>query len=322
MTSELLWPPDDPPRQGLGLMRLRHPEAGAPSDPDRDPVAVVHAAIDAGVPLLDTAEMYGNEELVGKTVRGRRDEVLLCSKFGVRWGDSGRFEDWSVHADAATVVSSCEGSLRRLGVDVIDLLQIHWPDPTTPIADTMGALAELVHAGKVRAVGVSNYSIDELEEARAALGDVPLASDQPRYSLVRREIEADVLPYAREHEVGLVVYSPLEQGLLTGKVPAERTFAATDGRRDRPTFRPANRAKVNALLAEVVAPIAAAHDATLGACALAWTLQQPGVTAVLAGARTPAQVDENARAGDLVLPPEEWSAIDRAFAALELDLGC
>ena len=120
-------------------MRLRDPEPGAASDGDRDPVAVVHAAIDAGVILLDTAEMYGNEELVGRTVRGRRDEVLLCSKFGVRWGDSGRFDDWSVHADAATVVSSCERSLRRLDVDVIDLYYLHHRSEITPI-DFIAAL--------------------------------------------------------------------------------------------------------------------------------------------------------------------------------------
>ena len=133
-------------------------------------------------------------------------------------------------------------------------------------------------------------------------------------------IEDDVLPYARETGVGLIVYSPLEQGLLTGKVTAERQFSDADGRKKRPTFRPGNRELVNAVLARDVAPIAAAHGATLAQVALAWTLAQPGVTAFIAGARTVAQVEENAAAADLGLSAEEWSAIDRAFAGLKLDL--
>jgi len=157
-----------------------------------------------------------------------------------------------------------------------------------------------------------------MEEARAALGDLPLASDQPRYSLVQREIEADVLPWARANDVGLLVYSPLEQGLLTGKVTAERTFPVDDGRSRRPSFRPENRAKVNGLLEEVVAPVARAHGATLAQVSLAWVIAQPGVTSVIAGARTRAQVEENAAAADLELDGGELAAIDEAFAGLEL----
>jgi aryl-alcohol dehydrogenase-like predicted oxidoreductase len=309
---------------------------GRDAESDRAAVAAMQRALEVGMTAIDTAPIYGfghSEELVGRALAGRRrEDVVVMTKAGLRWDDErGKLayegpDDRGVtrriyrNARPDSVLHECDASLRRLAIDAIDLLQIHWPDPTTPIADTMGALADLVHAGKVRAVGVSNYSVDELAEARAALGAIPLASDQPRYSLVRREIEADVLPYARDHHVGLVVYSPLEQGLLTGKVPADRTFPASDGRSRRASFRPENRAKVNAVLDGVVAPVAAEHAATLAQTALAWTLQQPGVTAVLAGARTAAQVDENAAAGDLVLSPDEWSAIDRAFAALELDL--
>lgn len=129
-------------------MRLRAPEPGAATEPDRDPVSVVHAAIDLGVTLLDTAEMYGNEELVGRTIAGRRDEVLLCSKFGVVFGDSGRFDDWSVRADAASVARSCEGSLRRLGTDVIDLYYLHHRSDEIPIEETVTAMAKLAQPGR------------------------------------------------------------------------------------------------------------------------------------------------------------------------------
>ena len=305
---------------------------------DRAAVAAMTRALSVGVHAIDTAPVYGfghSEHLVGQALResGRpRDEVVLMTKAGLRWDDErGKLsyegtDDQGVprkiyrNSRPDSVIAECDASLKRLGVDYVDLLQIHWPDPTTPIADTMGALAELVRAGKVRAVGVSNYSPDELEEARLALGDVPLASDQPKYNLVCRDIESDVLPYAREHEVGLVVYSPMEMGLLSGKVPASREFPETDSRSNRPMFRAENRAKVNAALERAVAQVAAAHGATVAQVVLAWTVQQPGVTAALAGARTPEQVDENAGAGDLVLSDAEWSAIDAAFTGLDLNL--
>jgi aryl-alcohol dehydrogenase-like predicted oxidoreductase len=308
---------------------------GSSPETDRAAVAALRRGLDLGLTAIDTAPVYGfghSEELVAQAIAGRRQQAIVMTKAGLRWDDPrgkvafegeddrGVKRKLRFNSRPDSVRAEAEASLKRLGIEAIDLLQIHWPDPTTPIADTMGALLELQREGKVRAIGVSNYSVDQMEEARRALGGVPLASDQPRYSLVRREIEKDVLPYARETGVGLLVYSPLEQGLLTGKVPAERQFTDSDGRKKRATFRDANRAKVNAVLARDVAPIAAAHKATLAQTALAWTLAQPGVTAVIAGARTVSQVEENAAAGDLVLTAQEWSSIDRAFSALELDL--
>lgn len=308
---------------------------GRSSESDRAAVAAMRRGLELGMSAIDTAPVYGfghSETLVAQAIAGSRERAIVMTKAGLRWDDPrgkvafegvddrGVQRKLRFNSRPDSVRAEVEASLRRLGLDTIDLLQIHWPDPTTPIADTMGALLELHREGKVRAIGVSNYSPDQMEEARRALGDVPLASDQPRYSLVRREIEADVLPYARETGIGLVVYSPLEQGLLTGKVPPERGFADSDGRKKRATFRETNRAKVNAALQRAVAPIAAAHGATLAQTALAWTLAQPGVTAVIAGARTEAQVEENAAAADLALTAEEWSRIDRAFADLGLDL--
>ena len=288
MTSELLWPADDPPRQGLGLMRLHDPEPGAPTDPDRDPVAVVHAAIDAGVTLLDTAEMYGNEELVGRAVRGRRDEVLLCSKFGVRWGDSDRFDDWSVHADAATVASSCEGSLRRLGVDVIDLYYLHHRSEVTPIEETVTAMAELVAAGKIRAIGLSNVTVGDVRRAHAVH---PVTALQEQWSLDARDVEA-MVPTAAELGITVVAHSPLGHGELVGSA---RTA-----------------------LASALAEVASRHGVTSGQVALAWVHHQGrrhGLPVVpLPGTTSVRHLHANVAAGALVLTGEELARLDKIDA--------
>ena len=288
MNSESLWPPDDPPDQGLGLMRLRDPEPGAASDGDRDPVAVVHAAIDAGVILLDTAEMYGNEELVGRTVRGRRDEVLLCSKFGVRWGDSGRFDDWSVHADAATVVSSCERSLRRLDVDVIDLYYLHHRSEITPIEETITAMADLVAAGKIRAIGLSNVTADDVRRAHAVHR---VAALQEHWSLGDRGVEA-LVPTAAERGIALIAHSPLGHGELAD---SQGTSVAT-----------------------ALADVASTRGVTPGQVALAWVHhqgQRHGLTVVpLPGTTSVRHLHANVAAGALVLTPEELVRLNEISA--------
>ena len=213
-----------------------------------------------------------------------------------------------------------ERSLARLGVERIDLVQVHARDPRTPVAETMGALAELRAEGKLDAIGVSNFTVAELDEARLALGEVPLASTQPHYSLIERGIEADVLPWVRERGVGAIVYAPLAQGLLTGRVRAERRFGGGDARGASARFSAGNRARVNALLDQVVAPVAARHEATIAQVVVAWTVARPGVTAALVGARSPEQVRENARAGSLVLEPAEVETIGAAFEGFRLEL--
>ncbi|MBU1801821.1 MAG: aldo/keto reductase [Actinobacteria bacterium] len=284
MTSELLWTPDDPPRLGLGLMRLRDPESDVSPDPDRDPVAVVHAAIDAGVTLLDTAELYGNEELVGRTIHGRRDEVLLCSKFGVRRGDSGRFDDWSVHADAATVAASCEGSLRRLGVDVIDLYYLHHRSEITPIEETVTAMAKLVVAGKIRAIGLSNVTAEDVRRAHAVH---PVAALQENWSLGARDVEA-MVPTAAELAITLVAHSPLGHGELTDSADTSLPAALTE--------------------------VAAAHGATPSQVALAWVHHQGhrhGLPVVpLAGTTSVRHLRANLAAGALALASEELARLD------------
>lgn len=300
---------------------------------DEASVRAVHAAIECGMNAIDTAPVYGfghSERIVGRAIAGKRDSVIVMTKVGLRWDDDrgveffrtpdpdGRMLTVRKNSRPWSVKYEVEQSLKRLGVDVIDLVQVHWPDPSTPIGLTMHALLELRKEGKLRAIGVSNFTVAQMEEAQLALGDVALASDQPQYNFVARAIERDVLPYARRADVGVLVYSPLEQGLLTGKVDAARTFPAGDGRRGRATFSPENRAAVNALLQRVVVPIAERHGATIGQVVLACTIAQPGITSALVGARTPEQVRENARAGELELAAGEVRSVHEAFVSLRL----
>jgi aryl-alcohol dehydrogenase-like predicted oxidoreductase len=202
-------------------------------------------------------------------------------------------------------------------------MQVHWPDAATPIEDTMGALLDLRRQGLVREIGLSNHGVDLLVRAKRALagteqGRVPLASTQPKYSLLARDVERDVLPWCHDESVGVLVYSPLEQGLLTGKVPASRSFDSTDGRHKRATFEAANRAKVNQVVESVLRPMAETHRATCAQVALAWVIAQPGVTAAIAGARTAAQAEENAGAAALQLSAAELAQVRSAFEALQL----
>lgn len=293
----------------------------------------IRAAVDAGINAIDTAPMYGqglSERIVGEAIQDRRDEVLIFTKVGLRWDDSRGahfFDTHDVNGQPVHVYCNLrpdsvrhevEASLDRLGVEVIDLIQCHWPDPTTPVEETMGALSRLVEEGKVRAVGVSNFDVELLERARKALAPLPLASDQPKYSLLSRGIERDVLPWCRRHDVGVIVYSPMERGLLTGKVGPDREFPRGDGRRHDPLYSVENRRKVNAAL-DLAREVAQAHDCTLAQLAVAWVLHRPGVTAALVGARTPEQACENAGAARVTLSDDEVRMLGRLFGELELD---
>ncbi|HUT32494.1 MAG TPA: aldo/keto reductase [Planctomycetota bacterium] len=295
---------------------------------DADSIRAIHAALDSGIDCIDTAPIYGmghSEEIVGKAIQGRRDKVILATKCGLRWDTPGEGSNpWTYkgldgtectvvrNLHKAAVIAEVEQSLTRLGTDVIDLYQCHWPDASAPLAETMEALVTLKQQGKIRAIGVSNFTVEMMAEC---LKHGPLASDQPKYSLLDRKIEADVLPFCRERGVGVIVYSPLDQGLLTGKVTMDRTFPEGDYRSDRPWFQPANRRRVLDAL-EKVKPIAEAHQATLGQVTIAWTVAQPGVTAAIVGARNPQQARENARAADIRLSATELQAIRTTFEAL------
>ncbi len=282
---------------------------------------------------IDTAPVYGfgrSEEVVGRALEGRRDRALVFTKCGLRWDSTeGAFDFDMVMPDGAShaihrnlrpesVRAECEASLRRLGIETIDLLQCHWPDPGTPIPETMGAMRELHREGKIRAVGVSNFSVEQLDETIGSLGDVPLASTQPRYSLLNRVVERDVLPWCRERGVGVIVYSPIEQGLLSGKVTADRTFDEGDLRPTRKLFRPEHREAINDVVRDHLIPLAQSHGATPVQVAIAWVVHQPGMTAAIVGTRTPQQARENAAAGDLELTPDDVRRLSEAFGALEV----
>ncbi len=297
---------------------------------EADAIDAIHAALDHGVTSIDTAAIYGfgaSEALVRKAVGDRRHNVRIFTKCGLRWdSDQGevRFETQDnegrprtvrQNATADSVIYECENSLRRLGTDYIDLFQIHWPDPDTPVEETMGALDKLLQAGKIRAAGVSNYSVDELDRARQV---VPIASSQPPYSMVLRDAERDMLPYCREHNIGVIVYSPLQRGLLTGKVTPEREFAEDDHRRTHPLFSVANRKRVNAFLDEI-RPVADAHNATPAQLVINWTIHRPGVTAALVGSRNAKQATENAQAAAFTLTPDETAFINERLDRLELE---
>jgi aryl-alcohol dehydrogenase-like predicted oxidoreductase len=301
---------------------------------DDDAIAAIRASLDAGVTTIDTAAIYGmghSEELVAKAVAGRRrDQVVIATKCGMRWDgpenegsdpwpqkdNAGKDVVIRKNARPASILYECEQSLKRLKTDVIDLYQIHWPDTSTPVEDSMSAMVKLKEQGKIRAIGVSNY--DEEWLARA-IKVAPVASNQPPYSIIQRTIEERILPFARKHNLATIVYSPMERGLLTGAVTMDRKFAPGDHRAGHKFFRPENRRKVlNSL--EKIKPIAQKHNASLAQLIINWTIHEPGITAALVGARNPEQAQHNAAAMTFTLTADERSQIRQAFDQTSHDL--
>jgi methylglyoxal reductase len=285
---------------------------------ERQSIAAIQASLDEGVSLIDTAPAYGKglaEEIVGKATSGRRDKVVLATKCGLVWHTTrgNHFFDYDgkpVHRYLGTesIAHELEQSLKRLGTDHVDLYITHWQDPTTPISETMEALQKLKQQGKILAIGASNLSPQELD-AYVAVGG--LDAIQEEYSMVKRGIEATLLPTCRRHGVSLLSYSSLALGLLSGRIGPEREFSGDDQRKDNPRFSVANRQKVVVLMRDI-APVAEAHGATAAQVVIAWTLQQPGITFALCGARNPAQARENAAAGRIRLSSGEIDAISAA----------
>ncbi|MEA2707657.1 MAG: hypothetical protein QOF78_258 [Phycisphaerales bacterium] len=293
-----------------------------------DSIEAIRASIDNGVTTIDTAAIYGmgfSEQIVAKGIRGKRDKVQLATKCGMRWdslaeGDQGS-DPWPQkdnegndvvirkNARPASIVYECEQSLKRLQTDHIDLYQIHWPDVSTPVEDSMRAMVKLKEQGKIRAIGVSNYDVEWLRNAEKV---TKIASNQPPYSLMQRKIEKEILPYCREHKIGVIVYSPLERGLLTGKVPPERKFPDGDHRAEHKFFTPEMRQKVLDALA-TIKPIADKHKASFAQLAINWTIHEPGITAALVGARNAEQATHNAGAMKFTLTEPERKQIRAAF---------
>ncbi len=292
---------------------------------DNDSIRAIQAAVDAGITLIDTAPAYGfgrSEEVVGRAIRGRRDQVVVATKCGLWWGDDRgvlHFEQdgYTVRRclDPRTIRIEVEQSLRRLGVDRIDLMQTHAQavEPfKTPIAETMACLMELRKEGKIREIGVSNCTPEQMDEYLAA---GVIVSNQPRYSLLDRAIEHELLPYCRAKDLAVLVYSPLEQGLLTGKIGMDTSFDPEAFRNKLPWFALDKRRKVLDML-EGWHDLTDKYGCTLSQLVIAWTVSQPGVTAALCGARKEANVLENAKAGDLLLEAADRERMRRDAEAL------
>jgi aryl-alcohol dehydrogenase-like predicted oxidoreductase len=293
----------------------------------KEAVLAIEKSIDLGVSTIDTAPVYGfglSEEIVAEAVAGKRDQVQILTKYGLRWDTSrgifyfdsqdakGNFVKINKYAGKQGIIEECENSLRRLKTDYIDLYQIHWPDPTTPIEETMQAVATLLKDGKIRAAGVSNYSVEQLKTAEKV---TPIASDQVPYSMVNRGIESDLVPYCLERKVGILAYSPLQRGLLTGKITDDYAFASGDHRPGTTFFKPENRRRTNVFL-DRIKPMAEEKGANLSQLVINWTIQQPGITCALVGARNPQQAEQNAKI--LQLSPDELQTIQGYLNELEM----
>jgi aryl-alcohol dehydrogenase-like predicted oxidoreductase len=271
-------------------------------------IAAIRAAIDAGVNLIDTAPAYGigrAEEIVGKAIKGRRESVIIATKCGVQREG----KKFSYSLAPAVVREEIEASLRRLGLDRIDLYQCHWPDPKTPIEETMSELLKIKDEGKIRYIGVSNFDITLLERALAV---APVVSLQPHYSLLERKIEQSILPFCMENQIGIISYGTLGSGILTGKYPEPPCFSKGDCRNFFYMFYKEPYWSRTQLLLEEMKNISSARNAPLSQVAINWARQQEGVTSTLVGARTAEQAIMNAGAGAWTLSKEELASITTA----------
>ena len=293
--------------EGLGCMGMS--EFYGPGDDDES-VATIRRSLDLGVTFLDTSDMYGpyrNEELVGRAIRGRRDEVVLATKFGIVRGTDPT--DRSIRGDATYVRQACDASLGRLGVDHIDLYYQHRSDGNVPIEETVGAMAELVTAGKVRHLGLSEAQPDTL---RRAVAVHPIAALQSEWSLWSRDIEGDVVDTARRLGIGIVAYSPLGRGFLTGQITSPDDFPEGDFRAHLPRFTGENFRR-NIELVDQVRALAEAKGCTAGQLALAWVLSRGDDVVPIPGTKRRTYLEENVAALDVELTPEDLATLESVF---------
>ncbi|WP_199746255.1 MULTISPECIES: aldo/keto reductase [unclassified Amycolatopsis] len=295
--------------QGLGCMGMS--QAYGVRDDDTESIATVHRALELGVTLLDTANVYGagaNEELVGRAIAGKRDQVVLATKFGIVWDKDGGM---SARGDAAYVRQSCEESLRRLNVDHIDLFYQHRVDPNTPIEETWGALAELVQEGKIRYAGISEAGAETIRRAHAVH---PVTALQSEWSLWTRGIEGEILSTVRELGIGVVPFSPLGRGFLTGSVTSVKDLPADDMRRGLPRFAEGNFER-NMAIVEALRALAEQKGVTAGQLALAWVQAQGDDVVPIPGTKRRKYLEENAAAAELELSEVDIEAIEKAAPA-------
>ena len=295
-----------------------------------DAVAAIKASFDLGVTSIDTAPVYGqgeSEEIVGRAINGiSRDKIQLLTKYGMRWdlkkGDfamksknnQGKKIEIYRYAGKESIIKECEDSLRRLETDYIDLYQIHWPDSTTPVSESMEALQRLIEQGKVRYAGVCNFNAEQMAEAGKT---IRLASNQVPYSMVKRGIETEVVPYCIHNRKSIIAYSPLERGLLTGKMHPGYKFNEGDHRANLRFFTDQNMLLTSQFL-EKIKPLAEEKGCSLSQLVLRWTLARPGITIALAGARNAEQAVSNARSVEFTLSGEEIRSINEKLEELVL----
>jgi aryl-alcohol dehydrogenase-like predicted oxidoreductase len=295
-------------RLGLGCMGMSFAYGAAD---ETESIATLHRALELGITFLDTADMYGfgaNEELVGRAIADRRDEVFLATKFGIT-GDPRDPSVRGVNGTPEYVRSAIDASLRRLGVDHVDLYYQHRMDPDVPVEETVGAMASLVEAGKVRYLGLSEASAETIRRAHAVH---PITAVQSEWSLFSRDIEESVLPTCRELGIGIVPYSPLGRGMLTGALPSE--LPADDFRRTLPRFSGDNL-DANLALVEEIRAVAARYDATPGQVALAWVLAQGNDVAPIPGTKRVRYLEENAAALELRLSADDLASLSKLTPA-------
>jgi aryl-alcohol dehydrogenase-like predicted oxidoreductase len=286
--------------------------AWGPQD-DSDSIAAIHAAIDQGMNWIDTAAVYGlghSEEVVGKALEGMSDKPYVFTKCSLVWGEDRKIGN---NLKADSVRREVEDSLRRLKTDAIDLYQIHWPNPEPDIEEGWQTLADLKKEGKVKHIGVSNFNVEQMERIKDI---APIETLQPPYHMLDRHIEAEILPYCEANNIGVIVYSPMASGLLTGKMTRERieNLPEDDWRTRHPEFKEPNRTR-NLELVETLKDIAAAHDRPVPEVSIAWTLRHSAVTAAIVGARRPDQIDG-------IIGADSWQLTDedlkRIYAHLDV----
>lgn len=277
---------------------------------DMASVKAIHAALDLGINWIDTAAIYGHghaEEVVGRAIKGIRDEVIIATKCGRVWEGDSREIGKSLRTES--IKREVEASLKRLDIETIDLYQIHWPEPDEEIEEGWAAMAQLVKEGKVRYAGVSNFNLEQLKRAQAIH---PITSLQPPYSMFRREIEEEIMPYCNTNEIGIIAYSPMQAGLLTGKFTKERAMALPDSDwRSKHPFFSEPQLSVNLETIKRLNQIAIEENISLSQLSLAWVLRNKEMTSAIVGARNPEQIEETAKASELKLTGTNIEAIEK-----------
>lgn len=294
-------------------------------------INAIHKSFDLGVTTIDTAAIYGfglSEEIVAKAINGKRDKFQILTKCGIRWDlkkgthyfntidNDGNSIDIYKYSGKESIIEECEKSLKRLKTDYIDLFQIHWPDITTPIEESLEAFSELIQKGKIRAGGVSNFNIDQMQKAEKVF---KLSSNQIPFSMINRINDNDVIPYCSINNISILAYSPMQRGLLTGKITEDYKFPKGDHRAESHFFKKENIKKTNAFL-DKIKYIAKEKNITLGQLVINWTIQKEGITAALVGARNPKQAEENAKACDFMLTKDEINIINKFLSEIKIDL--